>query len=103
MSNENTAGSTSNGTATLEQPVRERPRLLPQWKVLLHNDDVNEITYVAETVTMLTPLNRDEAALRTTEAHKRGVSLIMTTHREHAELLEEQFRSRLLMVTIEPE
>jgi ATP-dependent Clp protease adapter protein ClpS len=37
------------------------------------------------------------------EAHQRGISLLLTTHREHAELLHEQFHSKHLTVTIEPE
>ena len=36
-------------------------------------------------------------------AHKTGVSLILVTHREHAELLQEQFASKRLTVTIEPD
>jgi ATP-dependent Clp protease adapter protein ClpS len=37
------------------------------------------------------------------EAHTTGVSLVLVTHKERAELYEEQFRSVLLTVTIEPE
>jgi ATP-dependent Clp protease adapter protein ClpS len=36
------------------------------------------------------------------EAHKRGLALLVSTHREHAELLQEQFTSKKLTVTIEP-
>jgi ATP-dependent Clp protease adapter protein ClpS len=36
------------------------------------------------------------------EAHKKGLALVVSTHREHAELLAEQFTSLRLNVTIEP-
>jgi ATP-dependent Clp protease adapter protein ClpS len=32
-----------------------KPRQMPPWKVLLHNDDENFDTYVVETIRMLTP------------------------------------------------
>ena len=40
---------------------------------------------------------------RVLEAHRTGVSLLLSTHQEHAELLAEQFASKSLTVTIEPE
>ncbi len=83
-------------------PTRTPPRQLPQWQVLLHNDDVNEVHFVAETVFSLTPLNQQESVKRTLEAHRRGLSLLLVTHRERAELYVEQFRSKHLTVTIEP-
>ncbi|MCH7572875.1 MAG: hypothetical protein IH891_08175 [Planctomycetes bacterium] len=36
------------------------------------------------------------------EAHKSGLALLLSTHREHAELLQEQFTSKRLTVTIQP-
>jgi ATP-dependent Clp protease adapter protein ClpS len=70
--------------------------------VLLHNDDKNEMLFVVRTVMELTPLNEQEAEIRTVEAHKTGVALLLTTHKERAELYQEQFTSKGLTVTIEP-
>ncbi len=97
-------GEGGTGTATAEKPAPTRtpPRLLPQYRVLLHNDDVNDIVYVVETVLLLTPLKKPEAVRRTLEAHRRGITLLLVTHRERAELYVEQFSSRRLTVTIEP-
>lgn len=81
---------------------RKPPKPLPQWKVLLHNDDVNDILYVVATVFELTPLNLQESRQRTVEAHQSGVSLLLLTHKERAELYREQFTSKRLTVTIEP-
>ncbi len=76
---------------------------MPQWRILLHNDDKNEIGYVVDTIVELVSLNPLEALIHTLEAHKSGLALLMTTHRERAELLCEQFASKFLTVTIEPE
>lgn len=94
---------TSVAVKTRPQPQPPKIRHLPPWRVLLHNDDVNDIVHVIRTIVELTTLNPHDASLRTIEAHTRGLTLLVTTHREHAELLEEQFRSKRLTVTIEPE
>ena len=101
MSDSPTNPSSSNAT----KPVVEKPkpRVLPPWKVLLHNDDVNDMLHVIDTIKMLTPLSETAAAQRTLEAHAQGVALLLTTHQERAELYAEQFTSRLLTVTIEPD
>jgi len=85
------------------KPERGPVKELPRWRVLLHNDDVNEFEFVIRTVFELTPLGIRESAQRTMEAHKRGLSLLLVTHRERAELYQDQFRSKHLKVTIEPE
>ncbi len=83
-------------------PTRTPPRLLPRWKVLLHNDDVNDMEYIVHTLQDIVHMNEQDATLRTVEAHKTGVSLLLTTHRELAELYQQQFTSKNLTVTIEP-
>lgn len=84
------------------KPKQKPPQMLPPWKVLLHNDDKNEIGYVVETILQLTPLKQQDALLRMKEAHDTGVSLLLTTHKERAELYKEQFESKSLTVSIEP-
>ncbi len=76
--------------------------MLPPWKVLLHNDDQNDMLFVVEAIVSLTPLNQEAAAVRTLEAHQSGLALLLTTHKERAELYQEQFQSKGLTVTIEP-
>jgi ATP-dependent Clp protease adaptor protein ClpS len=70
--------------------------------VLLHNDDVNSFQYVLATIVELTPLKPEDAFRRMMEAHETGVSLLLTTHKERAELYRDQFQSKGLTVTIEP-
>ena len=85
------------------KPRRKPPQQLPPWKVLLHNDDVSEMEFVIRTIMELTRLNQQAAIMVMVEAHKTGVALVVATHREHAELLQEQFTSKKLTVTIEPD
>jgi ATP-dependent Clp protease adapter protein ClpS len=51
----------------------------------------------------LTPLKKEDALLRTLEAHETGCALLLVTHRERAELYAEQFQSKSLTVSIEPD
>jgi ATP-dependent Clp protease adapter protein ClpS len=88
--------------AAVKAPERSKPRLLPQYKVILHNDDKNEFDHVIETIVMLCAFSRQDAEARTVEAHRTGCALLLVTHKERAELYVEQFQSRSLTVTIEP-
>lgn len=98
--------SASGGAATATKPRPARPARkaehLPPWRVLLHNDDVNDMLHVVESIVALTPLGREEAVTRMMEAHITGVAMLLITHRERAELYRDQFRSKRLTVTIEP-
>jgi len=89
-------------TATKVAPRRGPSKPLPLWKVLLHNDDKNDLKFVIVSIVELTPLDEDAAVQRTTEAHKQGLALLLVTHKERAELYQEQFQSKGLTVTIEP-
>jgi ATP-dependent Clp protease adaptor protein ClpS len=88
--------------ARRQKPKRKPPQPLPPWKVLLHNDDKNDVVFVVTTIVELTPLNQQDAKLRTDEANDTGVALLLTTHKERAELYKEQFQTKGLTVTIEP-
>jgi ATP-dependent Clp protease adaptor protein ClpS len=88
--------------ATKTQPKPKPPQMLPPWKVLLHNDDRNSFDHVISSIVELTPLQKESAIERTLEAHETGVALLLTTHKERAELYKEQFQSKSLTVSIEP-
>ena len=83
-------------------PKKSPPGTLPPWKVLLHNDDVNTIEDVVKTIVQLVHLSEQDAESRTKEAHRAGVALLTVTHKERAELFQEQFTSKSMTVTIEP-
>ena len=106
---ESAGGQGESGTATAQPkkgakkaPQKKPPQTLPPYKVLLHNDDKNSVDFVIRTIMELTPLNEKEAELRTKEADKTGLALLLVTHKERAELYQEQFTSKGLVVTIEP-
>lgn len=86
-----------------KRPSKAPPRRLPPYKVLLHNDDHNEMLYVVHVIRRLTGLTTEAAVERMLEAHTKGIALLLTTHKERAELYVEQFASCGLTVTIEPD
>jgi ATP-dependent Clp protease adaptor protein ClpS len=89
-------------TATREAPARPRLDKLPPWRVLLHNDDVNDMVYVIASLMEITHLEKQRAMLATLEAHTEGVALLTVAHQELAELYKDQLTSKGLSVTIEP-
>ena len=98
-------GSASTAVAPARKPARpaQKPRQLPPYKVLLHNDDVNTVEHVIKSILKLTSLKTEDAIIKTVEAHETGVALLLVTHRERAELYYEQFMSLSITVTIEPD
>ena len=93
---------TGTKSATRTKPKPPEAKELPPYKVLLHNDDVNDMLYVVRTIMELTHLNKSDSTLRMMEAHTTGVALLLVTHKERAELFVDQFASKRLTVTIEP-
>jgi ATP-dependent Clp protease adaptor protein ClpS len=89
-------------TAT-EQERRTQRQILPPWRVLLHNDDVNDMAHVVRalrrSVTSLTLGRATEIML---EAHLHGVAQVIVCPREHAELYRERLEQHGLTSTIEP-
>jgi len=93
----------ASAVAPAKAVARPPARRIPPYRVLLHNDDTNYFEYVVISILKLTRLRLQDAVARTQEAHTRGVSLLLVTHKERAELYHEQFASRAITVTIEPE
>ncbi len=100
-----TEGDSGGGTAVevAKKPAPTKPKRknLPPYKVLLHNDDVNDFFFVIGSIVKLTTLPLEEALQKTLEAHEAGVSLLLVTHKERAELYCEQFATFKLTVTME--
>jgi ATP-dependent Clp protease adaptor protein ClpS len=85
-----------------QKPNPAKVDFLPRFKVLLHNDDVNDVEWVVRSIIALTPTPPLRAIEITMEAHESGVALLLVTHKERAELYQEQFLTKKLTVTIEP-
>jgi ATP-dependent Clp protease adaptor protein ClpS len=99
------AKGSSQGTATATKPAPARTppafKPLDQYKVLLHNDDVNEMLFVVQTICEVVPMPAQKAFTVMVEAHKSGVALVTVTHLELAELYRDQFKSKGLCATLE--
>jgi len=73
--------------------TKARTALAPQWKVLLHNDEVTTFEFVLGLLIGLFHKEAEEALRLTQEVHYTGVALITVTGFERAELYVEQVRS----------
>lgn len=91
----------SSSAPTCEPSAKNKTEQLPPWKIILHNDDVNTAEYVVTKVQEITKLEETIAVERVVEAHKNGIALLLTTHKEKAELLVEMFESCKIEVTME--
>jgi ATP-dependent Clp protease adaptor protein ClpS len=97
--------------ATESLPVADstsRTRTLPQYKVILLNDDVTTFEFVTDLLVRVFHKPTSEARALTLEVHQRGSALVTVTNYERAELYVEQIRSLArprgypLAATIEP-
>jgi ATP-dependent Clp protease adaptor protein ClpS len=80
----------------------ERVAILPPYSVILHNDDVNEMNYVVQSLLMCVPeLDSGHAAEIMIEAHLNGKAHVITCPLERAELYRDRLQSRGLTATIE--
>lgn len=93
------------GPAATTRPDLERHTLqqvLPPYHVILHNDDVNDMRWVVESLLVCVPgLSPEEAYTIMMTAHTQGKALVITCPLEQAELYQERLQSRGLTVTIE--
>lgn len=89
---------------TRTSPSTAPPKLdkLPPFNLVLHNDDVNDMGHVVDSLTAVTPVRESDARKIMITAHFRGRAVVMTTHRERAELYRDRLRSKALIATVEP-
>ena len=87
-------------TETIERTVT---RLLPPYRVLLHNDDYNEMGHVVRALVESVPrLSLREAMRIMLQAHLRGVAQVIICPKEQAEFYCERLASFGLTATMEP-
>lgn len=86
---------------TLEPQTKSKLDVLPPWNIILWNDEINPIEFIVEKVAEIATLTKENAEIKAVEAHKEGKSLLLTTHKEKAELIIEQFESYKITVTME--
>ena len=92
------------GAAVMEQAPERVRKKSPRYKVLLHNDPVNTMEYVVNTLRQVVPqLSEQDALAVMLEAHNTGVGLVIVCDLEPAEFYCETLNSKGLTSTIEPE
>lgn len=90
--------------ARTEDEVRAFLRLLPRYRVLLHNDDVNTFGHVTAALLDTIPTLGDAEAERITqEAHTTGRAQVIVCLKERAEHYRAGLRRHTLTSSIEPE
>lgn len=83
--------------------VKGNISLLPRFKVLLHNDDVNSMEHVVRALIKVFRFDRPRCEQIMFEAHMKGLALCTVEPFEQAELHRDQLNSFSLTATIEPE
>ena len=79
-----------------------KTEILPPYKVILHNDDHNDMLHVVQSLLKSVPkLGRVRAVEIMFEAHNHGQALVTTCPLELAELYRERLESFGLTATIE--
>ena len=96
--------SANNNSAVIEKKPAELKNKSPKYKVLLHNDPVNSMEYVASALREVLPsLSEQDAITIMLEAHNTGVGLVIICDLEPAEFYAECLRSKGLTSSIELE
>ncbi len=81
---------------------KDLAQILPPYAVILHNDDVNEMTYVVRSLLICVPeIDTERATEIMLEAHLQGRAHVVTCPLERAELYRDRLQSRGLTATIE--
>jgi ATP-dependent Clp protease adaptor protein ClpS len=87
-----------------EEAVLDRTKLLPPYKVIVYDDDYNEMNYVIfALVQAVTTLTMQEAERIMLTAHLTGRAIVAVCPKEVAEYYQERLLSYHLTATIEPD
>ena len=90
--------------ANPEELMRLRAKLLPPYKVVLFNDDYNQMEYVVMVLLhLINHLTQPEAEEIMLKAHLTGSAVVIVCPKESAEYYQERLSGYGLTATIEPE
>jgi ATP-dependent Clp protease adaptor protein ClpS len=88
-------------TKPLEK-LEQKQKLFDPYKVLLHNDDHNDMMYVVTAILKSVPqLSQEQAFSIMEEAHQQGVAVVIVCPLEHAEMYRDRLQSCGLTASIE--
>jgi ATP-dependent Clp protease adaptor protein ClpS len=92
------------GQAQPDELTRLRARLLPPYKVILFNDDYNDMDFVVVVLLrLINSLSEPEAIEIMLTAHLMGSAVVIVCPKESAEYYQERLSGYGLTATIEPE
>lgn len=81
----------------------KKVKVMPPYKVFLHNDDIHSLTDAVKAIQKILHLDTDGSTKIAQEAQDKDFALMCVTHREKAELIQDQFTVLKFTVTIESE
>ncbi len=85
----------------IEEQTKTDESLDVPWNVVVHNDPINLMDYVAKVFMRVFGYPRERAERHMMEVHQKGRSIVWTGGRERAELYVQQLHGFLLQTTIE--
>ena len=86
---------------TPEIETKDQADLDSVWNVVVHNDPVNLMSYVAMVFRRVFGFPREKAERHMLEVHNNGRSIVWTGCREEAELYVQQLHAHLLLASLE--
>jgi ATP-dependent Clp protease adaptor protein ClpS len=86
---------------TPESETKDQADLDSVWNVIVHNDPVNLMSYVAMVFRRVFGFPREKAERHMLEVHNNGRSIVWSGCREEAELYVQQLHAHLLLATLE--
>ena len=84
-----------------EEQTKTEESLDTPWNVVVHNDPINLMEYVAKVFMAVFAFSRQKAEVHMLEVHQKGRSIVWNGARERAELYVQQLHTYLLLATIE--
>jgi len=85
----------------VEEGTETKEEVDVPWNVVVHNDPVNLMSYVARVFQKVFGHSRERAQRHMLEVHHKGRSIVWSGLREPAEAYVEQLHGYLLLATIE--
>ena len=82
--------------------TEEKTRQMPMYRVILHNDDVNDMAHVCRALIQTFSFSTEKAYEVMQEAHETGVALCEILPLEYAEIKKSMLNSFSLSASIEP-
>lgn len=87
-------------TARRQRSTSKKTNSLQQYNVILLNDSKNTLDDVKYRISQIMKFSQQVAHMKAMEANDQGSSILLTTHKERAEMYKEQFHGYKINVDI---